>query len=141
MSALYQELNKQNLLTEDTAQIIQVTSQTPHCSIQNVLRPDRSQIWLSQHSLPQIITVQFIQQQSMPVNMVGFDCWHDYASNPKTIELLVSNDDLAYTSWAVLNCDKRAGIQLFQMDTLNTDIQYIQLHVMDTFGANKTYIN
>ncbi len=44
------------------------------------------------------------------MNMIGIDCWHDYPSNPKTIELLVSQDDVSYHSWAILNCDQKAGL-------------------------------
>jgi len=38
--------------------------------------------------------------------MIGFDCWHDYPSNPRTIDLSLSKDGQYFFHWATLNCDK-----------------------------------
>lgn len=93
--------------------------------VDNILSPERGSIWLSQGGLPQKITIQFSHPVDTAVNMIGFDCWHDYASNPKCVELFVSADNQEYLNWAILNCDRRAGIQLFQLDQLEKSIQYI----------------
>lgn len=36
---------------------------------------------------------------------IGFDCWHDYNSNPKKIDILLSVDGEQYIAWKNIEFD------------------------------------
>ena len=36
-------------------------------------------------------------------NCFGFECWHDYPTNPSIIELLVSKNNKEFVTWSVIH--------------------------------------
>ena len=36
---------------------------------------------------------------------IGFDCWHDYSTNPKTIDILLSTDGENFITWTTLHAE------------------------------------
>lgn len=82
-----------------------------------------------------------MRQRPKQIKCFGFDCWHDYQTNPAVIELLVSTDAENYINWITLYPELRQGIQLFQIDPLGRKYTYLKIVVRETFGASKTYMN
>ena len=119
------------------------TSQIFNCPASNVLLSDRRAIWLSEPGLPQSITIDLTHQIKRPkfFKCFGFDCWHDYASNPAVIELSVSTDGNNYVCWTIVYPEMRPGVQLFQIDPLGRSYNFLKIVIKETYGAAKTYMN
>ena len=55
--------------------------------------------------MPQFIIFDISKLTDRPkfFKCIGFDCWHDYNSNPYIIELLVSTDNKTdYITWSTI---------------------------------------
>ena len=79
-----------NLCTaENGVQIVFASSFLSNCSAANLLLADRKALWMSQPGLPQTIIIDLTNMIERPkmIKCFGFDCWHDYSSNPRVIEL------------------------------------------------------
>jgi hypothetical protein len=71
----------------------------------------------------------------------GWRCWHAYTSNPSVAELYVSVDGFSFVKWCGFEAEMSSEIQFFKIDPLPTRYKYIKLKILETFGANKVYIN
>ena len=108
---------------------------------------------MSQQGFPQNIIIDVSQLKQYPkkgFNTFGIYCWHAYNSNPKLIELLISdnNKNTNFKSLGIFELEMRDGIQLFPIDynvlddiNLKNKIKSIKLVIKSAFGENKTYIN
>lgn len=55
--------------------------------------------------MPQYIVIDISEIKNRPTffKSVGFDCWHDYKTNPSMIEFLVSTDNKKeYITWSTI---------------------------------------
>lgn len=86
-------------------------------------------IWLSADGLPQFFVVDISKLVERPkfFKCVGFDWWHDYQSNPSSIEMSVSTDNQNYITWTVFHTELKPGLQLFNIDPLGVRYQYIKV--------------
>ena len=60
---------------------------------------------MSAEGMPQYFIIDISQLRVRPTffKFIGFDCWHDYKSNPAVIELLVSTDGTKeYITWSTI---------------------------------------
>ncbi|EAR94425.2 hypothetical protein TTHERM_00046540 (macronuclear) [Tetrahymena thermophila SB210] len=133
-----------NYCTEQNgARISQWSSYTNKCHPQNLLNSVRSTIWMSEEGLPQSVVVDLsnLQQKPRYFKCVGFDCWHDYSTNPAVIEISVSTDGSNFVTWATLRAELKAGVQLFSIDNLGKRYNFIKFNVKETHGASKVYMN
>ena len=108
---------------------------------------------MSQQGFPQNIIIDVSQLKQYPkkgFNTFGIYCWHAYNSNPKLIELLISdnNKNTNFKSLGIFELEMRDGIQLLPLDynvlddiNLKNKIKSIKLVIKSAFGENKTYIN
>ena len=108
---------------------------------------------MSQQGFPQNIIIDVSQLKQYPkkgFNTFGIYCWHAYNSNPKLIELLISdnNKNTKFKSLGIFELEMRDGIQLLPLDynvlddiNLKNKIKSIKLVIKSAFGENKTYIN
>ncbi|CAD8087001.1 unnamed protein product [Paramecium sonneborni] len=129
--------------TENGVRVCNVSSTLPNSAAENILIQERKALWMSLAGLPQYITLDLSQVQERPkfIKCFGFDCWHDYQSNPSVIELMVSLNGENFITWTTLYPELKQGIQLFQIDPLGTRYQFIKIIIKETFGASKTYLN
>ena len=58
-------------------------------------------LWLSDEGLPQyvIFDLRKLLERPKQFKCIGFDCWHDYNSNPKRIEISLSTDCENFITW------------------------------------------
>ncbi len=100
-------------------------------------------MWLSETGIPQSVTLDIsgLHRRGPFLQTFGLHCWHSYASNPRLLELLVSQDGTRFISWATLRPEMTTGSQYFAIDPLGPTYRFLQLVVRETFGASKTYIN
>ena len=85
---------------ENNTKIIYCSSQTKGCDCKNILSNNRKSIWLSEKNIPQIIIIDISKIEKKPENSFfkyfGIYCWHAYSTNPKIIQLLVSENNKNY---------------------------------------------
>ena len=131
------------LTSANGAALVACSSNISSCPGSNVLNPDRKQIWLSEAGIPQQITFDISKLSIRPkfFKCFGFDCWHDYSSNPAVIELQASTDGGNFVNWAVLYPELRPGLQIFNIDPLPRSYNFLKLIIKETHGAVKTYLN
>ena len=85
------------------------------------------------------------------MNTFGIYCWHAYNTNPKIIEILISDNNKNmnnFKSLGIFELEMRDGIQLFSIDynvlddlSIKNKIKAIKLIIKNAFGGDKTYIN
>jgi len=107
--------------------------------------------------LPQTIIIDVSQLKIYPkkgFNTFGIYCWHAYNTNPKLIEILISdnyinnNNNCNFNSLGIFELEMRDGIQLFPIDynvlddtSIKNKIKAFKIIIKSTYGGNKTYIN
>ena len=107
--------------------------------------------------MPQTIIIDVSQLNIYPkngFNTFGIYCWHAYNTNPKLIELLISdnystnNKNSNFNSLGIFELEMRDGIQLFPIDynvlddtSIKNKIKAFKIIIKSTYGGNKTYIN
>lgn len=93
--------------------------------------------------MPQSITFDISEMKYRPTSFqsFGWHCWHSYSSNPAAVDLYVSEDGEMFSKWATFHAEMRAGNQIFVVDPISNNVNYLKLEVIETFGAAKTYVN
>ena len=107
--------------------------------------------------MPQTIIIDVSQLKLYPkkgFNTFGIYCWHAYNTNPKLIEILISdnytnnNNNCNFSSLGIFELEMRDGIQLFPIDynvlddtSIKNKIKAFKIIIKSTYGGNKTYIN
>ena len=134
-----------NFLTlSNNAKISYVSSQKRGCSIENILNEEPKSIWLSEDGLPQEIIIDLTSLTITPsqINCIGIYCWHAYQTNPKLIEISISQNGSKFSSLGNFDLVLKPGTQLFDIDTLSiTEVQYLKLTIKETFNGDRTYLN
>ena len=137
--------NLRNFLTlSNNAKISYVSSQKRGCSIENILNEEPKSIWLSEDGLPQEIIIDLTSLTITPsqINCIGIYCWHAYQTNPKLIEISISQNGSKFSSLGNFDLVLKPGTQLFDIDTLSIDeVQYLKLTIKETFNGDRTYLN
>ena len=134
---------------ENNVKIIYCSSQTKGCDSKNILSNNRKSIWLSEKSIPQIIIIDISKMEKKPENSFfkyfGIYCWHAYSTNPKIIQILVSENNKNYFDLGDYELAMTPKTQYFQIENLekiqNKKIKFIKLIIKETFGGSRTYIN
>jgi hypothetical protein len=134
---------------ENNVKINYCSSQTKGCDCKNILSNNRKSIWLSEKSVPQIIIIDLSKMEKKPENFFfkyfAIYCWHAYSTNPKIIQILVSENNKKYFDLGDYELAMSPKIQYFQIENLdrikNKGIKYIKLIIKETFGGSRTYIN
>ena len=78
----------------------------------------------------------------------GVFCWHGYNSNPKLIELLISekdNDIKDYQSLGIYELVQKSGVQIFPIKYNKIfenaqRIKYMKFIIKENYGEEWTYI-
>lgn len=104
----------------------------------------RQKIWNSGSGLPQFITISLEEVKVIytQIARIGFHCWHDYTTNPKTIEVEVApsaGDKMVL--WCRLTLKQKSGKQLFDITPLPASYRIIKVAIVETFGEYETYLN
>ena len=134
---------------ENNVKINYCSSQTKGCDCKNILSNNRKSIWLSEKSVPQIIVIDLSKMEKKPENFFfkffGIYCWHAYSTNPKIIQILVSENNKKYFDLGDYELAMSPKTQYFQIGNLenikNKKIKFIKLIIKETFGGSRTYIN
>lgn len=102
------------LSLENGAKVVECSSASKGSSGEHVLQNIRKvylllneSLWLSEAGFPQYITFDLSALIKRPkiFKCVGLDCWHDYQSNPKRVELQVSPNGQNFITWSTIHLE------------------------------------
>ncbi len=132
--------------SKDGATLVDVSSELEGCPASNVLNDDLSTIWLSEEGFPQWLCISLAKFEHIPnlvIRTVGWNCWHPYITNPKSVSMHVSSDGSKFKVWDNFEVPQRTrGTQLFSCAPVDTSMYpYIALEIARTFGGSQTYMN
>ena len=153
-------LSLENLELKSSMEIksfITASSEINDCQITNVLEENKN-IWLSEEFLPQEIILNFrnikLNEYPKKLTAIGVYCMNKYPSNPKIIEVLISQENgNNFISLGHFDLSFKAGRQLIYLDddndieleeilsSVNFENLIIKLIIKETFGGKQTYIN
>ena len=153
-------LSLENLELKSSMEIksfITASSEINDCPITNVLEETKN-IWLSEEFLPQEIILNFrnikLNEYPKKLTAIGVYCMNKYPSNPKIIEVLISQENgNNFISLGHFDLSFKAGRQLIYLDddndieleeilsSVNFENLIIKLIIKETFGGKQTYIN
>lgn len=75
----------------------------------------------------------------------GVYCWHAFSTNPKKIELQISEDNKYYYSLGNYELRMKPGKQFFTIDQNGyknvKKVNYIRIIIKEAFGETRTYLN
>jgi hypothetical protein len=136
------------------AKVISCSSEKPSCEASNILLDDDSKIWLTSEELPQWIVIDFrsvkarIHKNTAIIRTIGWNCWHSYSTNPRSVRIHVSADSKHYKVWDTFEADvdkkhqPKIGAQLFCCQPINIYYYpYLTFEILSTFGGQHTYCN
>ena len=124
--------------------------------ITNILTDNPKSVWLSNEGLPQYIIINlnknFFKIYPKKISAIGIKCWHGLETNPKLIEILISNNNNNknnnnnFNSLGNFELIQKPGIQVCQFDEEINLIEeeneiIIKIIIKETFGQNRTYLN
>ena len=129
--------------------ILDVSSEVPGCPSINVLDSDPSKIWLTETGLPQWMSLSLLgmgdenrKNKELVIKTIGWQCWHPYSTNPKSVSLHVSRDGSRFRLWDTFDGPQKRGVHLFQCSPIAIAIYpYISIEISETHGGDSTYMN
>lgn len=135
-----------NLASESLgAKLVDFSSEIKNCVAANVLNTDLSKLWLTEEGLPQWICISLsdlANKSDVVIRTIGWQCWHPYTTNPRTVTVHVSSDGSKFKVWDTFTAAQFKGTQLFCCAPISTSIYpYIAFEVTQTFGGTQTYLN
>ena len=113
---------------------------------------------MSYSNIPQEIIIDTSRLLKYPkngFNTFGVYVWHAYITNPKIIELQITedniqtNNNIKFKILGIFELEMRPGKQLFPLNynniinnnNIKNNIKAIKLIIRETYGGNRTYIN
>ena len=127
----------------EIAEVVYQTSYLNGCSAQNLLgKIDNSQMWMSKPGLPQSIIFKLNFPSGESLSQVNINCDHAYSSNPSKILIQTSTDGHSFQQVSIFGLQFREGTQTLLLSTkLSKHYRFLELKILDTFGAKRTYMN
>jgi len=96
--------------------------------------------------LPQWIAISLQDlkgnDEEIIIRTLGFECWHPYTTNPKSITIHVSHDGNQFKVWDHISMALQEGTQLFCTAPIAIHIYpFIAIEITETHGGSQTYLN
>lgn len=123
------------------ASIVEVSSEAPLVvsRAENVLNDQEDLLWLS-GALPQHIVIRMPEHP--PIRYLGWHVWHDYLTNPRTVEVYAGPSESNMGLLMVCTALAGAGVQLWELKEPIPSSHYcVKFRVTASFGPPETYMN
>lgn len=91
--------------------------------------------------MPQYFDLAKKELHPQPVNCIGFNCWHDYLSNPHLIDVFVSDNGVSFVFWQTIELLRISGEQKIKVKEVPEHVNYIRFVIKKNFGDRITYFN
>ena len=100
-------------------------------------------IWLINQALPQYCIIDTSEMGARPArvfNKVGFDCWHQYDSNPKVIELAYrSQEGEEWIGVGRLRLNNEEGKQYFKVKEIPANrMGQLRVTILENYNTEAT---
>nr|CCC94803.1 conserved hypothetical protein [Trypanosoma congolense IL3000] len=129
-------------LAEKGARLVEVSSEATHISSSaaNILVDRDELLWITGDA-PQHVTLKLADSHP-PLCYVGWHVWHDYLTNPKTVEVASGESLDEMTAQVVCQAVPGAGTQIWKLPCpIPSHHLYLRLKIVETFGPGPTYLN
>jgi hypothetical protein len=134
---------EKNLATVDCgAEIADVSYEAAHVAsnASNLLLDREDLLWITGEA-PQHVTVR-LPAGHPPILFVGWHVWHDYLTNPKTMEIYSGVVMDILTPLVACTALPGAGTQLWELQSpIPSSHQFVKFRITATFGPGPTYLN
>ena len=124
------------------AVVVDVSTDTPQLasSGQNVLIDRDDLLWIASEA-PQHLVVR-VPVPHAPLRFAGWYVWHDYLTNPKTVDIWSGATPESMTLATSCQALPGAGVQLWELPVaIPASHGFIKFEIVATFGGNYTYVN
>lgn len=106
----------------------------------NVLLEQEDHVWIADPP-PQSITLA-LPSSHEPIRYVGWYVWHDYLTNPKTVDVFSGEDRDHLHHVITCNAYPGSGVQLWELtEPIAPRHRVMRFTVKATFGGSYTYMN
>ncbi|KEG09373.1 hypothetical protein DQ04_05331030 [Trypanosoma grayi] len=129
-------------LGESGAKVAEVSHEATHVAsaAANLLVEREDLLWITGDA-PQHVTLKIAHPHPL-LRYIGWHVWHDYLTNPKTVEVASgeSTDDMV----AQLVCEAvtGAGTQIWKLPNgIPSNHLFVRIKIVETFGPGPTYMN
>ncbi|ESL07677.1 hypothetical protein TRSC58_04630 [Trypanosoma rangeli SC58] len=129
-------------LGENGAKVVEVSHEAAHVAsaASNLLVEHEDLLWITSDA-PQHVTLKLAPSHP-PLRYVGWHVWHDYLTNPKTVEVASgeSTDDMV--AQLVCQAVSGAGTQVWKLpNAIPPNHLFVRVTILETFGPGPTYMN
>ncbi|KAH9586503.1 hypothetical protein LSM04_006550 [Trypanosoma melophagium] len=129
-------------LGENGAKVVEVSHEATRVAsaASNLLLEREDLLWIAGDA-PQHVTLQ-IAHPHPPLQYVGWHVWHDYLTNPKTVEVASGESCEDMTAQLVCQAVPGAGTQIWKLPSpIPSNHNYVRMKILETFGSGPTYMN
>ncbi|ORC91744.1 uncharacterized protein TM35_000053400 [Trypanosoma theileri] len=129
-------------LGENGAKVVEVSHEAARVASEasNLLVEREDLLWITGDA-PQHVTLQ-IANPHPPLQYVGWHVWHDYLTNPKTVEVASGESCEDMVAQLVCQAVPGAGTQIWKLPSpIPSNHMFIRMKILETFGSGPTYMN
>ncbi|RHW67876.1 hypothetical protein DPX39_110027700 [Trypanosoma brucei equiperdum] len=129
-------------LAEKGTKVVEVSHEAAHVasSATNLLVDREELLWITGDA-PQHVTLRLANSHP-PLNYVGWHVWHDYVTNPKTVEVATGESPDEMVAQIVCQAVAGAGTQIWKLPSpIPANHLYVRMKIVETFGPGPTYLN
>lgn len=105
------------------------------------MRSPHQKLWISDAALPQHFIFRRSGERKPEVNCIGFHCWYDYLSNPKSLRLYCAKPNANFVEWDTFLLPRVTGETRFKIRAVPSDYTLFKIVIHTNYGDEVTYLN
>lgn len=98
-------------------------------------------MWLSEEAFPHEFIFKRTNDAKFDINTIAFNCWCDYLSNPKAIDLSISKNGNKFIDWDNFEVPQKQGELKFKIRPVSSNYSYFKVTIHSNHGDDVTYLN
>ncbi|RNF25893.1 uncharacterized protein Tco025E_01859 [Trypanosoma conorhini] len=129
-------------LGENGAKVVEVSHEAAHVAsaASNLLVEREDLLWITSDA-PQHVTLKLAESHP-PLRYVGWHVWHDYLTNPKTVEVASGESVDDMVAQLVCQAVSGAGTQVWKLpNAIPPNHLFVRVKILETFSPGPTYMN
>ncbi|PWV19578.1 hypothetical protein C3747_9g377 [Trypanosoma cruzi] len=129
-------------LSENGAKVVEVSHEAAHVAsaASNLLVEREDLLWITSDA-PQHVTLK-LSPHHPTLRYVGWHVWHDYLTNPKTVEIASGESTEDMMAQLICQAVSGAGTQVWKLpNAIPPKHLFVRVKILETFGPGPTYMN
>ncbi|EKG03428.1 hypothetical protein TCSYLVIO_005525 [Trypanosoma cruzi] len=129
-------------LSENGAKVVEVSHEAAHVAsaASNLLVEREDLLWITSDA-PQHVTLK-LSPHHPTLRYVGWHVWHDYLTNPKTVEIASGESTEDMVAQLICQAVSGAGTQVWKLpNAIPPKHLFVRVKILETFGPGPTYMN